>query len=150
MADMPALKDINLDGDDLEVRIWRPHDLPTLEGVFLTRINDDWSGLHFRFRTNEQGDIQAAETEQLKAPESGWTLFWAKLVEKGILRLPFSPENECDTRYLDGVMYVVEISHNGTYRNYQYHEGVECRESKQMTEIGEIIGLEFDSGKENM
>lgn len=149
MADMPDLREVSLGVDDIEVRIWRAYSLPTLEGVFLKRINGEWSGSHIRFRTDEQGDIQAAEVEQLKTPAVGWSLFWGKLTEKGILLLPLTPENECDTRYLDGILYVVEINQNNTYRNYQYGQGnYECRESKHMTEIGEIIGLEFDSGQE--
>ncbi len=149
MADIPALRDVGLEGDDLEVRIWRAHDLPTLEGVFLKQSSGNWSGRHFRFRTDWQGDIQTAEIEQLKAPEAGWPLFFGKLADKGLLRLPLSPENDCDTRYIDGIRYFVEISQNGTYRNYQYSEGADdCRESKQMTDIGETIGVEFDPGEE--
>ena len=149
MADMPDLREVSLGGDDIEVRIWRAYDLPTLEGVFLRRVKGEWSGSHFRFRTNEQGDIQAAEVEQLKTPASGWSLFLGKMAEKGILLLPLTAENECDTNIIDGIFYVVEINQNNTYRNYMYIAGNdECRESKQMTEIGEIIGLEFDSGQE--
>ncbi len=148
MANMPALREVSLDSDDIEVRIWRTHSTPTLEGVLLRRINNEWSGLHIRFRTNDQGDIQAAEVEQLKNSVSDWFYFWGKLVEKGLLLLPITAESECDTNYIDGILYVVEISQNNTYRNYQYREGDGCRESKQMTEIGEIIGLEFDSGTE--
>lgn len=148
LADMLSLREVSLRGDDIEVRIWRAYDLSTLEGVFLKRSNGQWSGLHMRFRTNEQGEIQAAEVEQLKTPKVGWSLFWGKIAEKGILLLPITPENECDTRGLDGIRYIVEINQNNTYRNYQYPAGDDCRESKQMTEIGEIIGLEFDSGQE--
>ena len=149
MADLPALREVSLNGDDLEVRIWRTQSLPTLEGVLLRHIDGDWSGLHLRFRTDEQGEIQGAEVEQLKTPVSGWRLFWGELVGTGIMLLPFTPENECDTRYIDGIIYFVEISQNGTYRNYQYSgASFECRESKQMPEIGEIIGLAFDSGQE--
>src|SRR5690606_5809688 len=115
----------------------------------LRHIDGEWSGLHLRFRADEQGEILRAQVEQLKTPESGWLLFWGELVGKGIMLLPYTPENECDTRYIDGIIYVVEISQNGTYRNYQLKEDLfECRESKQMTEIGEIIGLAFDNGQE--
>lgn len=83
MADMPALREVSLDGDDIEVRIWREHDLSTLEGVFLKRINGQWSGLHIRFKTDEQGDVQAAEVGQLKTPKLGWESFWGTIVDKG-------------------------------------------------------------------
>jgi hypothetical protein len=147
LADMPDLREFSLGGDDIEVRIWRAHSLPAQEGVFLKRSNGKWSGLHIRFKTDQNGDVQAAEVEQLKTPELGWEAFWGKLVDKGILTFPLTPENECDTRGFDGIHYVVEINQNNTYRNYQYAAGDDdCRESKQMTEIGQIIGLEFDSG----
>jgi hypothetical protein len=149
MAEMPALREVSLDGDDLEVRILRAYSLSEQEGVFIKRVKGEWSGRHLRLKSNEHGDVQAAEVNELKTPASGWILFWGKLVEKGIMLLPLSPENECDTSRIDGIRYFVEISQNNTYRNYQYQQGnFECRESKQMSEIGEIIGLEFDSGQE--
>ena len=148
MANMSDLREVSLGADEIEVRIWRAYDLSTLEGVFIKRVKGDSSGLHFRFNTDEHGEVQAAEVEQLKTPAVGWSLFFGKLAEKGIFLLPLTPENECDTRYIDGIRYIVEINQNYTYRNYQYIQGDGCRESKQMTEIGEIIGLEFDSGQE--
>jgi hypothetical protein len=129
--------------------VWRGFGLGLLEGVLIKRASGEWSGLHVSETIDQHGDVQAAEVEQLKTPKVGWESFWGKLVDKGILLFPLTPENECETKYIDGILYVVEINQNGTYRNYQYHEGAdECRESKQMTEIGEIIGLEFDSGQE--
>ena len=146
MADIADLREISLIGDDIEVRIWRSYSLPTLEGVFLKRTAGEWSGLHLRVKGDDH--VQTTEVKQLNTPEIGWDLFWAKIAEKGILLLPITAENECDIRYIDGILYVVEISQNKMYRNYQYQQGTDCRESKQMTEIGEIIGVAFDSGSE--
>ncbi len=149
MADIPALRDVGLDGDDIEVRVWRSFSLPTQEGVLLKRVRGQWSGHHIFFKTDERGDVLASEVVKLKPPKIGWELFWGKLVEKGILLLPITPENECDFSVIDGQRYFVEISQNNMYRNYQYSENhFECRESRQMTEIGEIIGVEFDTGQE--
>jgi hypothetical protein len=148
LADIPDLREDSLGVDDIEVRIWRGHSLSTLEGVFVKRVNGEWSGFHLSLKSDEHGKVQAAEVKQLKAPESGWQIFLGELGEKGLFMLPLTPENECDTSSIDGILYIVEISQNNTYRNYQYPAGDHCRESKQMTEIGEIIGLEFDSGQE--
>lgn len=150
MADIPTLREASLNDDDIEVRIWRAFDVSTLEGVFLKRTGSEWSALHIRFRTVNKGDIQGTEVKQLPEPEEGWESFWGKIVDKGLLRLPISPEGDCETKYIDGILYFVEISQKRTYRNFQYTENDNtCRsESKQMTEIGEIIGLEFDSGEE--
>lgn len=149
LADMPPLRKVSLGVDDSEVRIWRGHSISTQEGVFIKRVNGEWSGLHLSLKTDEHGEVLAAEVKQLKTPESGWQIFLGKLGEKGLLLLPLTPENKCDTNLIDGILYVVEINQNNTYRNYMYIAGNDgCRESKQMTEIGEIIGLEFDSSQE--
>lgn len=148
MANIPDLREFSLGGEDMEVRIWRAHSLPAEEGVFIKRVNGEWTGRHFRLKTDEHGDIQTAEVKELRTPESGWQIFLGQLGEKGLFLLPLTAENECDTRGLDGIRYIVEISQNNTYRNYQYPAGDGCRESKQMTEIGEIIGSEFDSGQQ--
>jgi len=148
LADIPDLREFSLGGEDMEVRIWRVRYLPAEEAVFIKRVNGEWSGRHFRLKVNEHGDIQPAEVRELRTPGSGWQIFLGQLGEKGLFLLPLTAENECDTRGFDGIRYIVEISQNNTYRNYQYPAGDDCRESKRMTEIGEIIGLEFDSGQE--
>jgi hypothetical protein len=149
LAGLPELRKVRLRKGDIEARVWRGFGLGLLEGVLIKRVGGEWSGLHVSETIDQHGDVQAAEVNQLKTPKLGWESFWGKLVDKGILKLPLTPENECETKYIDGTLYVVEINQNGTYRNYQNLEGAdECRESKQMTEIGEIIGLEFDSGQE--
>lgn len=146
LADIPDLREISLGVDDIEVRIWRSHSLPAQEGVFIKRVNGEWSGLYLSLKADEHGEVQAAEVKLLATPESGWQSFLGQLGEKGLFLLPLTAENECDTRGFDGVRYIVEIGQNNTYRNYQYPAGDGCRESKQMTEIGEIIGLELDLG----
>ncbi len=87
--------------------------------------------------------------KQLNPPKSGWQSFWKNIVDKGILTLPDASEIGCEMYIGDAISYVVEINQDKTYRTYRYSDGNEkCREAKQMEDIGEIIGLEFDSGIE--
>lgn len=145
LGNLTELRKVRLQDGDIEVRIWRAG--APLEGVSIERIDGLWSGVHIK--VNRYDEPESAKVEKLESPKSGWEFFWKKLVDKGIVSLPHTPENECDTSYLDGTSYVVEINQDKTYRNYYYHRGDgTCRESKQMEEIAEIIGLEFDSGQE--
>ena len=86
------------------------------------------------------------QVDDLPSPKSGWKGFWSTLVDEGLLELPLSPEVDCHG--LDPLIYTVEINQNNTYRNYQYPIVDEkCRETKQMAQIGETIGIEFYSGE---
>lgn len=145
LVNIKGLREIRLKNDDIEVRIWRSS---SLEGVFLKRIAGQWSGLHIK--PNGYYKAEKVEIEQLNSPKSGWESFWKQLIDKEILTLPQSTENKCDISTIDGTTYVVEINQYRTYRTYYYPEGNDkiCREAKQMKEIGEFIGLEFDSGRE--
>jgi len=149
LSNLAELRKVRLRKGDIEVRVWRGFGLGLLEGVLIKREGGEWYGLHIREIIDQYAEVQSVALVQLSGPNGGWESFWGKLVDKGLLQFPLTPENECERKYIDGILYVVEINQNGTYRNYQYLEGAEeCRESKQMTEIGEIIGLEFDSGQE--
>ena len=148
LGNLPELRKTFLGSGDIEIRIWRGFGLSSLEGVVLKRADGQWSGLHIK--NNNYHEPAGVKVEKLNAPKSGWESFWKQLTDKEILTLPQSFENECNIPEIDGMGYVVEINQNRTYRNYFYPEnnGNKCREAKQMKDIGEFIGLEFDSGKE--
>lgn len=147
LGGLEKLRETRLAQGDIEIRIWR--DGFSLEGVFLRRIDGLWEGQHVT--TNKYNEPEKVQVKRLFAPKSGWTAFWKQLDDKEILTLPQSTESACDaTQMIDGIGYVVEINQNKTYRTYFYPDGIGkvCREAKQMNEIGELIGLEFDSGLE--
>ena len=148
LSELPKLREAHLQKGDIEVRIWRGFSLSPLEGVFLRRTDGQWSGLHIT--TDEHYEPKKAKAKLLNPPKSGWETFWQKLVNKEILTLPQSTKNECDIPEIDGIGYVVEINQDKIYRYYFYPSGngKKCREAKQMDDIGEFIGLEFDSGQE--
>lgn len=147
LGGLEKLRETRLAQGDIEIRIWRGG--LSLEGVVLKRINGLWKGQHLT--TNKYNEPEKVKVKRLFAPKSGWTAFWKQLNDKEILTLPQSTENECDvTQVIDGTSYVVEINQNKTYRTYFYPDGIgnRCREAKQINDIGEFIGLEFDSGLE--
>lgn len=147
LAGQTELRNTNLKKGDVEIRVWRGFSLLPLEGIVLKRTDGQWSGLHIK--TDNYYEAKKVETKQLNSPKSGWESFWKQVTDKEILTLPQSSENECDISEVDGISYVVEINQDKIYRTYHYPEGGEkCREAKQMESIGEIIGLEFDSGLE--
>jgi len=147
LANLPELRKVRVADGDIEVRVWRGFGLSRLEGVLIERMDGQWFGYHIK--ADQYADPKSVKVEQLETPKSGWEAFWKNIVDKGLLTIQQSSANECDIPSVDGIGYVVEINLGNTYRNYFYPEGSKkCNEAKQMDEIGEIIGLEFDSGKE--
>lgn len=149
-SNLKELRKTNVKEGDIEIRVWRGFGLSPLEGVVFNRTDGEWSGLHIKIKKDRNYEIEGVEIKRLYPPKSGWESFWKELSDKGIVTVQQSLENECDISGFDGVVYVVEINQHMTYRNYSYPEGngEKCRGAKQTEEIGEIIGLEFDSGQE--
>ncbi len=126
---------------------WRGFGLSPLEGVILKRTNGQWSAFHIK--TDNYYEAEKVEVKELQSPKSGWKSFWKNIIDKEILALPDASEIDCDVSIIDGTSYVVEINQDKNYRTYRYSEGSEkCREAEQMEQMGELIGLEFDSGNE--
>lgn len=148
LSKLKELRQSVLRKGDIEIRIWRGFSLSQLEGVILKRADGQWSGLHLR--TSRYDEAKDVKIEKLSAPKSGWESFWKQLTAKEILTISQTSENECDIPEIDGMGYVVEINQDRTYRYYFYPEenGKRCREAAQVKDIGEFIGLEFDSGQE--
>lgn len=145
-----SLRDMRLDGDDHEIRIWRWPNRSLQEAVFIKIEHGNFSGLHVRYERSSRDGVEWAEKIPLTPQSLSWNDLWAELQRKGLFSLALQPEIDCGRgrHYLDGIVYFVEIGSNGTYRNYTYAEGIEdCQESRQMTEIGKIIGTAFHDGK---
>lgn len=148
LAGISELRETELCAEDIEVRIWRGGGLSPLEGVVLKRVGGEWSALHIKM--NEHNKPEEAELTELNPPKSGWESFWKQLDERGILTLPDPPNGECrGYPRFEGSSYIVEINRNNIYRTYMYSVGIKrCVDATQIEEIGEIIGLEFDSGQQ--
>jgi hypothetical protein len=146
LAGLKELRKTRVKDGDIEVRVWRGFGLSPLEAVILSRTNNQWSAQHLK--TDNYYDYEKVELKQLNSPKSGWETFWKQLTDNGILTLRDPSEINCEDSGLDGTSYVVEINQNKIYRTYQMRSGGKCDGVQQMEEIGEIIGLEFDSGLE--
>lgn len=147
LAGLKELRKTSFKKGDMEIRVWRGFGLSPLEAVVLNRNNNQWSAQHLK--TDNYYDYEKVELKQLNPPKSGWESFWKQVTDKGILTLRDPSEINCkDSDFVDGTGYVVEINQNKIYRTYKMHSGGECDSVRQMNQIGEIIGLEFDSGQE--
>jgi len=143
IAKLRNLRAIVLPNDDLEVRVWMGFGLSALESFVVRRDTGQWSAMHLdgvhpdRPQKNPQKD--------LRAPKSGWEIFWKRVVEAGILILPDSSELKGEKLVMDGFGYVVEINMNRTYRTYIYlnPDWQEWPEAKQMIRISNLIAEEF-------
>jgi hypothetical protein len=147
-AQLPQLRKESLSPDDIEIRIWRGFGSSALEAVILKRSGGTWSAIHLKVGGGVE-PFDKIQVKELNEPKSGWESFWKQMSDRKLLDLPDSDEIGCDLSTIDATNYVVELNHNRTYRTYRYKSGIEkCEEAKLMNEIGEIIGLEFDSGEE--
>ena len=146
VAGLKELRKTRVKEGDIEVRIWRGFGLSPLEAVVLNRANNQWSAQHLK--TDNYYDYEKVELKQLNPPKSGWESFWKQVTNEGILTLRDPSEINCEDSGFDGTGYIVEINQNKIYRTYQMRSGGKCDGVQQMDKIGEIIGLEFDSGQE--
>lgn len=146
LGGLEELRKMNLERDDIEVRIWRGFGLGNLEGVILMRTNNQWKAFHVK--ADHPVEPEQAEVKELKPPKSGWESFWKQITDNKILTLRDPSEINCEDSAIDGTGYVVEINQNKIYRTYKIRSQGKCDGVRQMDEIGEIIGLEFDSGLE--
>ena len=146
LGGLDELRKTKLNGDDIEVRVWRGFGLGDLEGVILKHTNNQWKAFHVK--ADDYAEPQQAEVKELNPPKSGWESFWKNLNEQGLLTLRDPSETNCEDGGIDGTGYVVEINQNKIYRTYQMREDGKCPGVQQMEEIDDLIGEEFDSGRE--
>lgn len=147
LASLEELRKTKLNGDDIEVRVWRGFGLGDLEGVILKRTNNQWKAFHVK--ANDYVEPQQSEVKELNPPKSGWDSFWKNVTEQGLLTLRDPSEINCEDSGIDGTGYVIEINQNKIYRTYKIREGGKCSGVRQMETIDDLIGEEFDSGQED-
>ena len=145
LGGLEELRKTSLRVDDIEVRVWRGFGLGDLEGVILKRTNNQWSAFHVK--ADDYVEPERVEVKKLNPPKSDWDSFWNNVVHKGILTLRDPSEINCEVGGIDAGSYVVEINRDRTYRTYRFSSG-KCDGVRQMEEIGDVIGEEFDSGQE--
>lgn len=146
LGGLDELRKTSLKHDDIEVRVWRGFGLGDLEGVILKRTNNQWKAFHVK--ADNYAEPQQVEVKELNPPKSGWNSFWKDATEHGLLNLRDPSEANCEDDGLDGTNYVVETNRNKIYRTYQMREGGKCDGVQQMEKIDDLIGEEFDSGRE--
>ena len=146
LGGLEELRKTKLKGDDIEVRVWRGFGLGDLEAVILKRTNNQWKAFHIK--ADDYAEPQQAEVNELDSPKSGWESFWKNLTGQGLLTLRDPSEINCEDSGIDGTSYVVEINQNKIYRTYQMREDGKCNGVRQMEEIDDLIGEEFNSERE--
>jgi len=146
LAEVKQLRNVHVNNGDVEVRIWRGAFLGSTEGVFLKRVAGHWSGQHLMVKTGNSYDDLRTEVTTLDLIKPAWEQLWNGVVEKGLLTLPGQSETNCNQNGIDEIVYVVEINQGNSYRTYMYIGGP-CPEWKQIDEIGEILGAQFDKGE---
>ena len=138
MVGWRPLRNLALQSDSFEVRIWIGFGIGPLEVLSIQREGSAWRGRYAIHRMWLAGPVAV----QSVVPKSGWAQHWVRLVRLGLLTLPDSstlPRSE--SMVADGVSYVVEINKDGRYRTYMYgnpkHE--KWPEAKRMIEIVEAL-----------
>lgn len=143
---LEKLREISLKDGDFEVRVWRGFGLGDFEGVILKRTNNQLKAFHVK--ADHYVEPQQVVTKELNPPKSGWDSFWKNITELGLLKLRDPSEKNCEDDGIDGTGYVVEINQNKIYRTYKIRESGKCNGVRQMENIDDLIGEEFDSGQE--
>ncbi len=135
---LTSLKDSVMPNGDLEIRFWTGFGFSSLKGFVLKRNQGTWTAFTLR-PMSEQENVAA--TTSFPEPVGGWELFWKRLVEAGVLRLPNAADTDCEGGVYDGECYVVEINTGTAYRTYMYDspDSAECFEAKKMMEITCLI-----------
>lgn len=128
---------------DLELRYWYDASPETINGLVIRRFGDDWSARWIR--QSREGWPSRVTQERLDVPKSGWTEFWTKVTDSGILTMPDGEEINCTSGVLDGAGLVVEVLTHQGYRTYRYDNPQRgaCAEAKQMMRIEGIMADEF-------
>lgn len=145
LSALKPLRETQLAGDDIELRIWRGFSTAPSEGVILKRTSDRWSAAYVKADTASKPT--RAEIRELGEPKSGWDPFWKSIVSEGVLTLPDSSAINCFPADMDAISYVVEINKDNIYRTYMYQaQNAKCPEAQQMKKIGRIIAEEFYDG----
>lgn len=147
-AGLSSLRDVALNGEDLEVRVWASFGLNGLGGFFLKRHNSQWTATKLRPMIDSE---ILTPLEHYPEPKLGWDAFWNNLVSKGLLSLPDDSCFKENFASVDGTAYIVEINLNGIYRTYHcgnpsirtpeygYKDQKAMNVAKQMTEIARHI-----------
>jgi hypothetical protein len=128
--------------DDVEVRFWHGFGLQNTEAVILKRSAGHWSAKHI---VGEQGmNPEWATIEDLPEPRLGFDKLWNELTGKGLLTLADASEIDCEYEGLDGLVFVVELNQNHTYRTYMYG-GDRCYQARTVDTMDAIIGEQFST-----
>jgi hypothetical protein len=137
-AGLLPLRTTNVAQADTEVRVWYWDNVSPLEGFAVKREKNQWTAFHLREDPNPK---RRTAVRNLSAPKSGWELCWQRLVSAGVLVLPSGTED----RDPDVNGFYVELTNEGTYRNYIYWtpEYSDSPNAKRMLGIGDIISEEF-------
>jgi len=141
-ANLTPLKSQELNGDDLELRVWVGFGKKPLEGFVIRRADGLWGGT---FLESMNATTKPPFRRKLSSPESGWELLWSQLVASGLFTLPDSSQLKDEVGVLDGTSYVVEVKKADVYRTYAYMnpDAQQWPEAKQMLRIASILYTGF-------
>ena len=143
LVKLAELRSTSLPQEDLEVRVWLGFGLTPLEGFILKRTAGQWSA--FYLEGDNYYEPKKVKMRELLPPHSSWESCWERLVAAGIRTVPDSSEIDYDVGGTDGWAYLVELREGDSYRafHYQFPEYSRRAEARQVLEIGNTIGDEF-------
>jgi len=138
-ANLRPLNSMNLNGDDLEFRVWVGFGKKPLEGFVIRRANDQWEGT---FLESMNATTRPPYRRELSSPVMGWEFLWSELVDSGLLTLPDASQFQGG---VDGTSYLVELKKDGFYRTYFYGNPnyQEWKEARQMLKIADLLYTRF-------
>ncbi len=141
-GNLSPLKSEELNGDDLEFRVWVGFGKKPLEGFVIRRAAGMWEGT---FLESMNATTRSPYRRQLPSPESGWEQMWNQLISSGLLTLHDSSQLKDQVGVADGTSYVVEVKKDGIYRTYAYlnPDYQKWQEAKQMLRIAAILYTGF-------
>ena len=141
-ANLPPLKSKDLNGNNLEFRVWVGFGMKPLEGFVIKRADGRWEGM---FLESMNATTKPPYVRELSSPKSGWNQLWSLPVDSSLLSLPDSSQLKDEIGIRDGTSYVVEVKKDGIYRTYAYlnPDYQRWQEAKQVLRIADILYGEF-------
>ena len=142
-AKLTILRETVLPNNDLEARLWFDAGYDQLNGIVIHRSGGTWSATYL----HELSTTSAEFNEPMQPPQSGWDVFWNKLVDAELLTLPDASEVDCNVFAKDGSGFIVETNVNRTYRTYLYDNPLDakCDQAKRLLNLIKIVNEELGS-----
>jgi hypothetical protein len=134
-AGLSKLTKQKIQGDDIEVRLWR---FPSENPIRVFRLQRKANVWRCWYLVENKPKTRKVNVRVLPEPKDGWNRFWDKLTTQNILNLPicnYQPGG------MDASALLLEISAEGKYRKvlYDSSSSEECAEARKIWRIFDIF-----------